>query len=401
MKAADLNVLAIEGGTPVRRVMLPYGRQCIEPRDVQVVVDTLKGDWLTTGPLIARFERRFAEWLRVPEAVAVSSGTAALHAAVFSAGFGPGDEIITTPLTFVATANCVLYVGAKPVFADIDSGTLCIDPIEVERAVTPRTRGIIAMHYAGQPCDMRELRGIAERRGLVLIEDACHAIGARDHGETAGTLGDLACFSFHPVKHLTTGEGGMVTTGNTQWASRMRAFRNHGIETDARTREQDGTWVTDMRYLGHNYRLTDFQCALGMRQLEAVDDWTARRRQLAARYMNRLDDFDALQIPHVRQGASSSWHLFPVLLRLDRLRVGRAEVFRAMRAENIGVNVHYPPVHLHSYYRERFGFRPGAFPRAELAYERLLSLPLFPRMTDEDIDDVVKALRKVIARFSG
>ena len=388
-------LLAAQGGKPVRKQYLSYGHQWVEDDDIDAVVTVLKGNWLTTGPEVERFEQEFTRWNGTGYAVAVSSGTAALHAATFAAGFGPGDEVITTPMTFAATSNCLLYQGATPVFADIDSATLCVDPEQIRGRITSRTRGIIVMHYAGQPCDMDPIMELAREHDLIVIEDACHAMGALYKGRQAGTLGDLACYSFHPVKHITTGEGGMVVTQNGEWDALMRAFRNHGITSEARQREEAGAWFYEMSHLGFNYRLSDFQSALGLRQLEKLPARLARRQAIAQYYTQQLAGLDTIEIPALRPDVAHAWHVYVILLNLDRLKVGRAEVFRALRAENIGVNVHYIPVHLHPYYQHRFGYKRGDYPLAETAYDRMLTLPLFPSMDDEDVADVVTGVKKV------
>ena len=392
-------LLAAQGGDPVRKQYLSYGRQWVEDDDIEAVVTVLKGDWLTTGPDVERFEQAFARWNGTGYAVAVSSGTAALHAATFAAGFGQGDEVITTPLTFAATANCLLYQGATPVFADIDPDTLCIDPEQIRRRVTSRTQGIIVMHYGGQPCDMDPIMELAREHGLIVVEDACHAMGATYKGRQAGTLGDLACYSFHPVKHITTGEGGMVVTQNGEWDVLMRAFRNHGITSEARQREEAGAWFYEMSYLGFNYRLNDFQCTLGVQQLEKLPARLARRRAIAEYYTQQFADLDTVEIPTLRPDVGHGWHLYVILLNLDRLSVDRSEVFRALRAENIGVNVHYIPVHMHPYYQGRFGYKRGDYPLAEGAYDRMLTLPLFPSMRNDDVADVVTAVKKVTDHY--
>jgi hypothetical protein len=249
--------------TPTRTTMLPYGRQTIGGDDIAAVVETLRSDWLTTGPKVGEFERAFAAYTGAAEAVAVTNGTAALHAAMAALDIGPGDEVIVPPMTFAASANCVVYQGGTPVFADVDADTLLIDPAEVERRISPRTRAIVAVDYAGQPCDYDALQAIADEHGLALVADACHALGGSDHGRPVGTLADLSTFSLHPVKHITTGEGGVITTNDPELAARMRIFRNHGITSDHRQREQQGSWFYEMTDLGYNYRLTDVQCALG------------------------------------------------------------------------------------------------------------------------------------------
>jgi perosamine synthetase len=394
-----LETLAIHGGTPVRETLLPYGRQSLDDGDIQAVVDVLKSDWLTTGPKVGEFEERFAAWVGTKHAISFSSGTAALHAAAFAAGLQSGDEAITTPMTFCATANCVLYQGATPVFADVSSDTLNIDPQEVVKKVSARTKAVIAVDYAGHPAELAALRDLAAQHGLVLIEDACHALGAEYLGKRVGGIADMTVFSFHPVKHLTTGEGGMVTTNDSKLAETLRRFRNHGISSDARQRQQSGQWLYEMVLLGFNYRLTDIACALGISQTEKLEANLTRRRAIAARYTRAFRELTGVVVPAVRDGILPAWHLYPIRLNLEGLSAGRAEIFRALRAENLGVNVHYIPVHQHPYYRERFGYKGGEYPVAEDAYERLISLPMFHAMTDRDTEDVVAAVNKVVEAF--
>jgi perosamine synthetase len=392
-------VLAILGGSPVRSSLLPYGRQSIDECDIQAVVETLRSDWLTTGPKVAEFEEAMAAWVGAKHAVSFTSGTAALHAAAFAAGLRPGDQAITTPLTFAATANCVLYQGAKPVFADVLEDTLNLDPERVAAQITARTKVILPVDYAGHPADMDSILQLAERHGLIVIEDACHALGAEYRGRRVGSLAHMTVFSFHPVKHLTTGEGGMVTTDDPVFAETLRRFRNHGISSDARQRQNAGEWHYEMVLLGFNYRLTDIASALGLQQMKKLAANLARRRQIAARYAAEFRDMSAVLLPQVRDDVNPAWHLYPIRLDLARLSAGRAEVFRALRAENIGVNVHYIPVHRHPYYRDCFGYNGGEYPVAEYAYERLISLPMFHGMTESDVEDVVRAMAKVLAHF--
>jgi perosamine synthetase len=410
---SNLETPALHGGTPVREKLLPYGRQSLDEDDIQSVLQTLRSDWLTTGPKVGEFEEAFADWVGARHAVSFSSGTAALHGAAFAAGVGPGDEVVTTPLTFCATANCILYQGATPVFADVCDDTLNLDPREVEKKMSSRassrTKAIIAVDYAGHPAALDELRRIAEKTGAVLIEDACHALGAEFHGKRVGSLADMTVFSFHPVKHLTTGEGGMVTTDNPRLAETLRRFRNHGISSEARDRQEAGQWFYEMVLLGFNYRLTDIACALGLSQMGKLEANLSRRREIAGQYARAFRGFPGVvadadfpvTLPAVRGGVNPAWHLYPIRLNLEALSVGRSEIFRALRAENIGVNVHYIPVHLHPYYRERFPAtsREGSFPIAENAYERLISLPMFHAMSDEDVSDVVHAVHKVIGHY--
>ena len=392
--------LAINGGTPVRATLLPYGRQQVSDDDIQSVVNVLRSDWLTTGPKVGEFEAAFAARVGAPQAVSFTSGTAALHAAAFAAGLKPGDEAITTPLTFAATANCVLYQGATPVFADVCIDTLNVDPEQVAKRITPRTRAILPVDYAGHPADLDAILEIARARELVVIEDACHALGAGYRRRRVGAIADMTVFSFHPVKHVTTGEGGMVTTNNAEFAETLRRFRNHGISTDARQRHAAGQWHYEMVLLGYNYRLTDIACALGISQLKRLEPNLARRRQIAAHYSSVFREIRGVIPPSVRAEVNPAWHLYPIRLDLAKLTADRGQIFRALRAENIGVNVHYIPVHLHPYYRDRFGYKGGEYPVAEDAYERLISLPMFHGMSDQDVDDVITAVRKVCSAYS-
>ncbi len=392
--------LAIDGGIPVRDALLPYGRQSIDEDDIRSVVDVLRSEWLTTGPKVAEFEEAFAAYVGAKYAVSFSSGTAALHGAAFAAGVGPGDEAITSPMTFAATANCVLYQGAIPVFADVSADTLNLDPQRAAARITERTRAILPVDYAGHPAEIDAFLAIADRHGLVVIEDACHALGAEYRQRRAGSVAHMTVFSLHPVKHLTTGEGGMVTTNRADFAETLRRFRNHGISSDARQRQSQGQWHYEMVLLGFNYRLTDVACALGLSQLRKLEANLSRRREIAERYAAAFQDLDAITLPVTRDDVAHAWHLYPIRLNLEKLSATRAEIFRALRAENIGVNVHYIPVHLHPYYRDRFGDRAGEYPVAENAYNRLISLPMFHGMSDRDVEDVVKAVRKVLAHFS-
>ncbi len=376
--------LAIDGGTPVRGTLLSYGRQAIDEDDVQAVVTALRSDWLTTGPQVAKFERAVAVAVGAPHAVAVSSGTAALHAATFAAGIGPGDEVVVAALTFAASANAVLYQGGTPVFADVRRDTLCVDPADIEAKVTRQTRAVVAVDFAGQPAALDEIGAFTRDRRLLLIEDAAHALGAEYRGRRLGSLADLTTFSFHPVKHVTTGEGGVVTTPSDEMNARLRRFRNHGLESEFTRRDERGDEYSPMVDLGYNYRLTDVACALGLSQLAKLDQFLKRRAELAQRYRAELAAQPGLRLPDVAPDVRHAWHIFPVLLDVERLTVDRRTILAALRAENIGATVHYVPVYWHPYYRDR-GYRRGLCPNAEWAFERLLTLPLFPAMSDEDV----------------
>jgi len=393
-------VPAILGGSPVRQTLLPYGRQSIDESDIQAVVETLRSDWLTTGPKVAEFEDAMAGWVGAKYAVSFSSGTAALHAAAFATGLQSGDEAITSPLTFAATANCVLYQGAMPVFADVLEDTLNLDHEQVATRITARTKAILPVDYAGHPAELDSILQLADRHGLIVIEDACHALGAEYRGRRVGSVAHMTVFSFHPVKHLTTGEGGMVTTDNPVFAETLRRFRNHGISSDARQRQRAGQWHYEMVLLGFNYRLTDIACALGLQQIKKLEANLERRRQIAAQYASEFRCMASVVAPVVRPDVNPAWHLYPIRLDLTKLSAGRGEIFQALRAENIGVNVHYIPVHRHPYYHDRFGYKGGEFPVAEAAYERLISLPMFHGMSDNDVEDVVCAVRKVVGHYA-
>jgi perosamine synthetase len=393
-------MLALDGGMPVRERLLPYGRQSIDEDDIQAVTDVLRSDWLTTGPKVAEFEEAFATYVGAKFAVSFNSGTAALHGAAFAAGLRPGDEAITSPLTFAATANCILYQQATPVFADICPDTLNLDPQQVADRITPHTRALLPVDYAGYPADLEAMLDLAERNGVVVIEDACHALGAEYKNRHVGSVAHMTVFSFHPAKHLTTGEGGMVTTEREDYAETLRRFRNHGISSDARQRQAEGQWHYEMTLLGFNYRLTDIACALGLSQLKKLEGNLRRRREIASRYDAQLGDLAGIELPVVLGDVAPAWHLYPIRVNPEKLNVSRGEIFRALRAENIGVNVHYIPVHLHPYYRDRFAYRGGEFPVAEDAYDRLISLPMFHGMSDADVEDVIEAVRKVVGHFS-
>ncbi len=375
---------------------IPYGRHWIEDDDVAAVVNALRSGWLTTGPLVPRFEGAFARVTGADHAVALSSGTAGLHAAMHALGVGPGDEVIVPPITFVATANCAVFQGARPVFADVQPDTLLLDPEDLERKITRRTRAIIAVDYAGHPCDYDRLAEIARNRGVALVADACHALGARFRGRPVGSLAHLNVFSLHPVKAVTAGEGGVVTTDDPSMADRMRRFRNHGISLTARERDVRDTWIYEVAELGFNYRITDIQCALGLSQLGKLERWTERRRRIARRYDEAFRDLPQARPLTVRPWVQPAYHLYVLLLNPDALNTDRRDVFLRLRARGIGVNVHYIPVHLHPYYRERFGTGPGLCPVAEAAYERLLTLPLFPAMSDHDVDRVIDQVTDVL-----
>jgi perosamine synthetase len=400
---ADVNVktaaLAIDGGAPVRSGVLPYGKPWVDEDDKRAVLEVLASDFLTTGPKVGAFEKAFAEKTGAKDAVSFSNGTASLHGLMTALDIGPGDEVIVPAMTFVASANCVAYRGGTPVICDVDPDTLLISAESAASKITPRTKAIVAVDYAGQMPDYAALERLCVERGIAVVADACHSLGAFDaRGVQAGRAARMSAFSFHPVKTITTGEGGVVTTDDPALAKKMRTFRNHGIETDFRQREAAASFSYDMVSLGYNYRLSDVHCALGIAQLAKLDAWVARRASIADAYDARLAGLPMRAL--ARRPGKSAWHLYVVQLDLDKLRVDRAQVFRALRAEGIGVNVHYIPVHHHSFYRERFGAKPGDHPHADRAFDRILSLPLFPKMSDADVDDVVTAMHKVLGAYA-
>lgn len=372
--------------------MIPYAKQSIDEEDIQAVVETLRSAWLTTGPKVREFEEAFAAYTGAKYAVAVNSGTAALHAAMHAHGVGPGDEVIVPANTFAASANAVLYSGARPVFADIEPDTFLVNASDVAAKITPKTKGIVSVDFAGQPCDYGALQSLADRHGLFLHADACHALGAEFGGTRVGNLAETNSFSFHPVKPITTAEGGMVTTNSRKKAEAMRIFRNHGIETDARQREAAQTWEYDMKMLGWNYRLSDLQCALGLSQLRKNSLFLSRRVEVARFYDSALESLPHLQIPVTRSGRSHAFHLYPLLLSPESPVCQRA-AFQKLRANGIGAHVMYRPVYLHSYYAGNLGYSAGACPAAEQIYERILTLPVSAVMTPEDCEKVVAGVR--------
>lgn len=384
---------------PVRATLLPYGQQWLDEQDIEAVVKVLRGDFVTQGPAIQTFERKFAEYVGAKYAVAFANGTAALHGACFAAEIGQGDEVITTPITFLASSNCVLYQGGTPVFADIDMDTYNIDPAEIESKITERTKAIIAVDFTGQPVEIDRISMLAHDRNLVLIQDAAHSLGATYAGRKIGSWADMTMFSFHPVKHVTTGEGGIITTDNERYYERLLLFRSHGMtrEPEKLTRT-DGPWYYEMQELGYNYRMTDMQAALGASQMDKLDGFIARRREIAATYNEFFSTLPGLVAPKQHPMAESSWHLYVIRWLPEYFAADRREIFEALRAENIGVNVHYIPVYLQPYYKG-LGYCSGLCPNAETYYNTAITLPLFPKMTDKDVADVMAAVKKAYDLF--
>ncbi len=373
---------------------IPYGTQWIDEDDINEVVSVLKSDWITTGPKIKEFEDALCAYVGCNYCVAVNSGTSALDIAVQSLNLPEGSNIITTPFTFVATSNAIIYNGLKPVFADICGDTFNIDPEDIRRKITEDTKAIIYVDYAGQPCDIKAIREIADEFDLYLIEDACHAIGAEYDGIKIGNFADLTIFSFHPVKHITTGEGGAVVTNDEGLYERLSLLRSHGIDKDAQNRYgPDASWAYDMKYLGRNYRITDFQAALGISQLKKLGWFIDKRNELALRYQEILRDVDVVTLPEVKDNVRHVWHLYTILLDGS---IDRDEFFKYMRNANIGVNLHYIPVYRHSYYVEKFGIDAEEFPVTEDVFKRIITLPMFPRMSEQQVEYVVTSISQAI-----
>jgi UDP-4-amino-4,6-dideoxy-N-acetyl-beta-L-altrosamine transaminase len=374
--------------------MIPYGRQTIDEDDIQAVVEVLRSDYLTTGPKIAEFEKAVADYVGAKYAVAIANDTAALHAACFAAGIGEGDEVITTPITFAASSNCVLYCGGTPVFADIDPKTYNIDPEDIRRKITDRTKAIIAVHLAGQPCDMDAIHAIAKEHNLVVIEDAAHALGAEYKGKKIGALSDMTTFSFHPVKPITTGEGGMIVTDNEELYHKLVLFRSHGItRNEEDMTRMDGAWFYQQIELGYNYRITDIQCALGCSQMKKLDRFLARRRAIAKRYDEAFADCDNIVTPYQLPDTNSGWHLYIIQV----LNCDRKAVFEKLRENGIGVNVHYIPVYQHPYYRQH-GYQDVCCPVAEEVYSHIISIPIYPGLTDAQQDEVIQKIKALLSK---
>ena len=386
------------GAARQRAGFLPFCVPHIGDREIEEVVATLRSGWITTGPRTKEFERLFGQYVGARHAIAVSSCTAALHIALAAIGVGPGDEVITSPLTFCSTANVMIHLGATPVFADICED-FNIDPVEIRRRITPRTRAIVPVHHSGQPCRMDEILDCAKEHNLPVIEDAAHAAGARHRGRMIGSIGNATAFSFYAIKNMTTAEGGMITTDDDELAERMRILSLHGISKDAWKRYgSTGSWYYEVTCPGYKCNMTDIQAALGIGQLEQLPGFLEIRRRYAAIYDEAFDGMPEVTVPVVNPDVYHARHLYVLRLNLDRLTIDRAAFIEELRAEKIGTSVHFIPVHLHPYYRDRYGYGRGDFPVAESTYDRIISLPLYPKMTEEDLGDVVAAVKRIAAR---
>lgn len=393
--------LAINGGYPVRGGKIYYGRQWIDEDDVQAVADVLRSDFITCGPKVDEFEQELAAHTTAKYAVAVSNGTAALHCACMAAGIGPGDEVITTPLTFAASANCALYCGAKPVFADIDPDTYNIDPESIRAHITPKTKAVVAVDFTGQAVKHREIRALCDEFHLVFIEDAAHAIATQYNGKQVGSLADMTCFSFHPVKTITGGEGGAITTNSDEYYKKLMLVRTHGIthdETDMEGAPHEGPWYYEQIMLGYNYRLTDFQAALITSQMKKLDRFAARRKEIVKAYDKAFSQIPEIIVQKEIPESDTCRHLYIIRLDPDKLTCTRREFFDAMSAENVQCQIHYVPVYWFPYY-QHLGYQKGLCPNAEEVYRGIMSIPLYPKMNDQDVQDVIHAVKRVIAFY--
>lgn len=392
--------LAIKGGFPVRSGKIYYGRQCIEPDDIEAVCSTLSSDFITCGPRVEEMEQKLCEYTGAEYAVAVSNGTAALHCACIAAGIGPGDEVITTPITFAASANCALYCGATPVFADINPETYNIDPQSIADHITEKTKAVVAVDFTGQAVEIDKIRKICDENNLIFIEDAAHSIGTKYNGKRVGSLADFTCMSFHPVKTITGGEGGAVMTNNEEYYRKLVLAHTHGIthDIDLMEEEPEGIWYYEQMALGYNYRITDFQAALIVSQLGKIDRFVKRRKEIVEKYNSSFADVSEIIIQKEIPESDTCRHLYIIQLDLERLNCTRREFFDALSAENVQPQVHYIPVYWFPYYR-KMGYEKGLCPNAERLYERIMSIPLYPKMTDQDVNDVIRAVKKVVGNY--
>jgi dTDP-4-amino-4,6-dideoxygalactose transaminase len=383
----------------MRSKFLPFSPPFIGEEEIAEVVDTLRTDWITTGPKTKQFESDFAQFVGAPDALAVSSATDAMQVALAALGTGPGDEIITTTMTFCSTVHVIEHLGARPVLVDVEPDTLCIDPKAVERAVTSRTKGVLPVHIYGHPCDLDPLLDLAGARKLFVLEDAAHSLPARYKGRLVGTIGTATAFSFYATKNMTTGEGGMLT-GDPDLIARARMWSLHGMSRDAYKRySSEGSWFYEVVLPGFKCNMTDIQASLGLQQLKKLPRFQDRRRQVVQRYQSELGGLPELETPTERADVESAWHIYPLRLNLEALRIGRSQFIEELRTRNIGASVHFIPVHVHPYYREKYGYSIHDFPVAAANYERLVSLPLHPRLSDDDVDDVIEAVRDIVESF--
>ena len=385
---------------PMHSEFIPFHKPTIGEEEIESVVETLRSGWLTTGSKVKRFEEDFARYVGSKHAVAVNSGTAALHLALDAVGIKEGDEVIVPTMTFTATAEVVLYFKARPVLVDCQRDTFNLDPTKIEAAITPKTKAIIPVHMAGQPCDMDEILSIAKKHDLRVVEDAAHSLPASYRGHTIGTIGDITCFSFYATKTITTGEGGMATTDKSEYAERMRMMSLHGISHDAWKRyTKEGSWYYEVLYPGFKYNLTDIAAAIGIEQLKKCDEFQQARQHIAMIYDKAFADIEEIQLPDSRKDIQHAWHLFVIQLDVERLRISRNQFIDALREKEIGTSVHFIPLHLHPYYRDTLGYKPGDFPNASTVFERIVSLPIYPAMSEADVEKVASAVRDIAQQY--
>ena len=384
----------------VRDTFLPPFKPSIGNDEINEVIDTLNSDWITTGPKTSEFEEYFKHYVGCKEAIAVSSCTAALHLSLVSLDIGKDDEVITSPLTFAATSNVIIHQRAKPVFVDIDKSTYNINMDKIEDKITDKTKAIVPVHYAGHPCEMDKLMEIAEEYDLFIIEDAAHAIGSTYKDKKIGSIGDTTCFSFYATKNLTTSEGGMITTNDEELAKKIRILSLHGLSKDAWKRySSESSWYYEIICPGYKYNMTDLQASIGIHQIKKLDSMQKRRAEIAEKYNESFKNMPELLIPPVNDYSTHAWHLYPLQINLDLLKINRNEFINALKDENIGTSVHFIPLHLHPYYKENYGYEYGNFPNAEYIYEREISLPLYPKMVDNDVYDVIKSVKKIVNQY--
>jgi len=394
------NTLAIHGGPPLRKKFLPFHQPFIGEEEIAEVIAALKSGWITTGPRTRAFEKKFGEYIGCPHAVGVNSCTAALHLALEATGVGEGDEVITTPITFASTANVIVHQKAIPTFVDVEPETLNINPDLIEEKINHRTKAIIPVHLAGHPCDMDKISDLARKYGLIVIEDAAHALEAEYRGKKIGDLSPVTAFSFYATKNITTGEGGMLTVQDNNTAEKVRILSLHGISRDAWKRYSDeGYRHWEILYAGYKYNMFDLQAALGLHQMDRIEQFWETRKKYVTRYNKAFQEIPEIKPLHIKPGVKHAYHLYPILLKLEMLKADRDQVMNAIQAENIGVGIHFRAIHLHPFYRKKYGFVPGTLPVAEKVSQRILSLPLYPRMSEEDLEDVVAVVKKVIRFF--
>ncbi len=384
---------------PEKKMNIPFSKPWIGKEEINEVIDTLQSGWLTTGPKCEAFEKKLADYNSVKHAIVVDSCTAALHISLAAEGIGAGDEVITTPFTFCSTVNVILFQGAKPVLADIDSETFNISPAEIKKKISKKTKAIIPVHYGGQSCSMDEINEIAEKHGLAVVEDAAHALGAEYKGKKCGTLGKYGCFSFYPIKNITTGEGGAVVTDSDAAAEQLRCLRYCGIKKDAWKRYYGaGSWYYEVTQLGFKYNMSDVLASIGLRQMDKLDKSILMREKIAGRYSKAFGAIEGIAVPEVKENVKHAWHLYAILLDVENMKIDRNQFIEQLKKAGIAASVNFIPIHFHPYYKSRFGFNRGDFPNSEFAFERIVSLPLYPTMskaeTDYVIDNVIAIVEK-------